>query len=64
MTLVLRSRTERLRVLRTLRAGLGGILVVTVLLATVLSYLRGADDDPAACRRDQTPCATSRPPAT
>jgi signal transduction histidine kinase len=39
MTLVLRSRTERLRVLRTLRAGLAGTLVVTVLLATVLSYL-------------------------
>jgi signal transduction histidine kinase len=39
MTLVLGSRTERLRVLRTLQAGLGGILVVTVLLATVLSYL-------------------------
>ena len=35
----MRSRTERLRVLRTLRAGLAGILVVTVLLATVLSYL-------------------------
>ena len=39
LTVVMRSRTERLRVLRTLRAGLGGILVVTVLLATVLSYL-------------------------
>jgi signal transduction histidine kinase len=39
MTIVMRSRSERLRVLRTLRAGLGGILIVTVLLATVLSYL-------------------------
>jgi signal transduction histidine kinase len=39
MTVVMQSRTERLRVLRTLRAGLGGILIVTVLLATVLSYL-------------------------
>jgi signal transduction histidine kinase len=39
VTLVLRSRTERLRVLNTLRAGLGGALVVTVLLATILSYL-------------------------
>ena len=39
MTVVLRSRTERLRVLRTLRAGLAGTLIVTVLLATVLSYL-------------------------
>src|SRR5262245_14333934 len=32
MTVVLRSRTERLRVLRTLRAGLAGTLIVTVLL--------------------------------
>jgi signal transduction histidine kinase len=39
LMVVLQSRTERLRVLRTLRAGLGGILIVTVLLATVLSYL-------------------------
>ena len=39
MTVVLRSRTERLRVVRTLRAGLAGTLIVTVLLATVLSYL-------------------------
>ena len=39
MTVLMRSRTERLRVLRTLRAGLGGILIVMVLLATVLSYL-------------------------
>jgi len=39
MTVVLQSRTERLRVLRTLRAGLAGTLVVTILLATVLSYL-------------------------
>jgi signal transduction histidine kinase len=38
VTLVLRSRTERLRVLNTLRAGLAGALVVTVLLATILSY--------------------------
>lgn len=38
-TIVLRSRTERLRVLNTLRAGLAGALVVTVLLATILSYL-------------------------
>jgi signal transduction histidine kinase len=39
LTVVMRSRTERLRVLRTLRAGLAGTLVVTMLLATVLSYL-------------------------
>ena len=39
MTVVLQSRTERLRVLRAVRAGLAGTLVVTVLLATVLSYL-------------------------
>jgi signal transduction histidine kinase len=38
MTVVLQSRTERLRVLRTLRTGLAGTLIVTVLLATVLSY--------------------------
>jgi signal transduction histidine kinase len=38
-TLVLRSRTERLRVLNTLRAGLAGALVVAVFLATILSYL-------------------------
>jgi signal transduction histidine kinase len=38
MIVVLQSRTERLRVLRTLRAGLAGTLVLTVLLATVLSY--------------------------
>lgn len=37
-TLILRSRTERLRYLSTLRAGLGGALIVVVLLATVLSY--------------------------
>jgi signal transduction histidine kinase len=35
---VLRSRTERLRFLNTLRAGLAGSLIVTVLLATGLSY--------------------------
>lgn len=39
LTVVLRSRDERLRVLRAVRAGLAGTLVVTVLLATVLSYL-------------------------
>lgn len=39
ITVVLQSRTERLRVLRTLRAGLAGTLVFAVLLATVLSYL-------------------------
>jgi signal transduction histidine kinase len=38
VTLVLRSRTERLRFLNTLRAGLAGTLIVTVLLATILSY--------------------------
>jgi two-component system sensor histidine kinase HydH len=36
--LILRSRTERLRLLNTIRAGLGGALVVTLLLATILSY--------------------------
>ena len=38
VTLILRSRTERLRFLNTLRAGLVGALIVTVLLATILSY--------------------------
>jgi signal transduction histidine kinase len=37
-TLILRSRTERLRYLSTLRAGLAASLIVTLLLATVLSY--------------------------
>jgi signal transduction histidine kinase len=37
-TLILRSRTERLRYLSTLRAGLAGALIVTLLLATVVSY--------------------------
>jgi len=37
-TLILRSRTERLRYLSTLRAGLAAALIVTLLLATVLSY--------------------------
>ena len=37
-TVILRSRTERLRFLTTLRAGLVGALVVTILLATILSY--------------------------
>jgi signal transduction histidine kinase len=38
VTVILRSRTERLRFLNTLRVGLAGALVVTVLLATILSY--------------------------
>lgn len=37
-TLILRSRTERLGFLNTLRAGLLGALVFTLLLATILSY--------------------------
>jgi signal transduction histidine kinase len=36
--LILRSRTERLRFLSTIRTGLLGALIVTVLLATILSY--------------------------
>jgi len=36
--LILRSRTERLRFLSTIRNGLVGALIVTVLLATILSY--------------------------
>lgn len=38
VTLILRSRTERLQFLNGLRAGLIGALVVTILLATILSY--------------------------
>ena len=36
--LVLRSRTERLQFLSAIRAALVGLLVVTILLATILSY--------------------------
>lgn len=38
VSLILRSRTERLRFLNTIRAGLAGVLIVTLLLATLLSY--------------------------
>lgn len=38
IALILRSRTERLRFLSTIRTGLAGALVVTLLLATVVSY--------------------------
>lgn len=38
VTLILRSRTERLQFLDALRAGLVGVLIVTILLATLLSY--------------------------
>jgi signal transduction histidine kinase len=36
--LILRSRTERLQFLNTIRAALAGLLIVTLLLATILSY--------------------------
>jgi signal transduction histidine kinase len=36
--LVLQSRTERLSVLNSLRLGLAGALVITIMLATILSY--------------------------
>ncbi|MEQ1759175.1 MAG: ATP-binding protein [Vicinamibacterales bacterium] len=36
---VLRSRTERMRLLSTIRSGLSGALIVAVLLAAVLSYV-------------------------
>jgi signal transduction histidine kinase len=36
--LTLRSRTERLRFLNTLQAGLVGALIVTILFSTILSY--------------------------
>jgi signal transduction histidine kinase len=38
-TLILRSRSERLRFLDTVRTGLAGALVAALVLATVLSYL-------------------------
>ena len=38
VALILQSRTERLQFLSTIRTGLVGILVVTLLLATLLSY--------------------------
>jgi signal transduction histidine kinase len=38
MLIVLRSRSEQLRFLNTLRAGLGGALLVAVVLATLVSY--------------------------
>jgi signal transduction histidine kinase len=38
IVLVLRSRTERLQFLNTVRNGLVGALIVTVLLATIVSY--------------------------
>jgi len=38
VALILRSRSERLRFLGTIRAGLAGVLIVTLLLATLLSY--------------------------
>ncbi|HLG54537.1 MAG TPA: ATP-binding protein [Vicinamibacterales bacterium] len=38
VTLVLRSRTARLSVLNSLRLGLAGALIITILLATILSY--------------------------
>ncbi|MBI4887651.1 MAG: hypothetical protein HY824_11210 [Acidobacteria bacterium] len=38
VALILRSRTERLQFLTTIRTGLAGVLVVTLLLATLLSY--------------------------
>jgi signal transduction histidine kinase len=38
LRIILRSRTERLRFLNALRFGLAGALVVTLLMATILSY--------------------------
>ncbi len=37
--LILRSRTARLQFLRTIRNGLAGALIATVLLATIISYV-------------------------
>ena len=38
VALIVRSRTERLRFLNTIRTWLAGVMIVTVLLATILSY--------------------------
>ena len=38
VALILRSRTDRLRFLNTIRTGLAGTMIVAVLLATILSY--------------------------
>ncbi len=38
VALILRSRTDRLRFLSTIRTGLAGAMIVTLLLATILSY--------------------------
>jgi signal transduction histidine kinase len=38
VAIILRSRTERLQFLNTIRTGLAGVLVITLLLATLLSY--------------------------
>src|SRR5688572_8487653 len=38
VALILRSRTERLQFLSTIRTGLAGVMIVTLLLATLLSY--------------------------
>jgi signal transduction histidine kinase len=38
VALILRSRTDRLRFLSTIRTGLAGTMIVTLLLATILSY--------------------------
>jgi signal transduction histidine kinase len=38
VALILRSRTDRMRLLNTIRTGMAGVLIVTVLLATIFSY--------------------------
>ncbi len=38
VALILRSRTQRLLLLNTIRTGMAGVLIVTVLLATIFSY--------------------------
>jgi signal transduction histidine kinase len=38
VALILRSRTQRMRLLNTIRTGMAGGLIVTVLLATIFSY--------------------------
>ena len=67
---VLRSRTERMRTLGTIRAALAGVALATVALAALLSYAHGPHGDQAAGDdhgpharrgRDRRPDAQGRP---
>ncbi len=58
VVLTLRSRTERLRFLNTIRTGLEGALIITVLLATILR--RCATSPPPATSHARYRCAAAR----